>query len=107
MGERCYDDATTDDMQAMRAITRQALEAGALGSSTSRFYGHLDKAGNLVPGTRASAEEMKTIGQAFAGLDHGTMELVSDSLHDPDELAWIEHIIRETGCTLTPLMTAG
>lgn len=107
MGERCYDDATPDDMEAMRVITRQALEAGALGFSTSRFYGHLDKAGKLVPGTRASAEEMKTIGSAFKGLDHGTMEFVSDSLTDPEELAWIEHITRETGCTVTPLMTAG
>ncbi len=107
MGDRCYDDATTDDMEAMRAITRSALEAGALGFSTSRFYGHVDKAGNLVPGTRASAEEMKTIGAAFEGLDHGTMEFVSDSLNDPEELGWIEHITRETGCKITPLVTAG
>ncbi len=107
MGERCYDDASPGDMEAMRTITREALEAGALGFSTSRFYGHLDKAGNLVPGTRASAEEMKVIGSAFEGLDHGTMEFVSDSLSDPEELAWIEHITRETGCTITPLMTAG
>jgi N-acyl-D-aspartate/D-glutamate deacylase len=94
-------------MDAMRAITRRALESGALGFSTSRFYGHMDKAGRLVPGTRASAEEMITIGSAFAGLSHGTMEFVSDSLGDPEELAWIEHITRTTGCTVTPLVTAG
>ena len=107
MGERCYDDATPEDMAQMRDLTRGALEAGALGFSTSRFYGHLDKAGNLVPGSRASAEEMRTIGSAFQGLGFGTMEFVSDSLHDPQELAWIEHITRTTGCTLTPLVTAG
>ena len=107
MGDRCYDDATQEDMAEMRAITRTALEAGALGFSTSRFYGHVDKAGNLVPGTRASAEEMRTIGSAFEGLDYGTMEFVSDSLNDPEELAWIEHITRTTNCTMTPLVTAG
>ena len=107
MGERCYDDATPEDMAEMRRLTRGALEAGALGFSTSRFYGHVDKAGNLVPGTRASAEEMKTIGSAFQGLDYGTMEFVSDSLDQPEELAWIEHITRTTGCIVTPLMTAG
>ncbi len=107
MGERCYDDATPQDMAAMRRITRSALEAGALGFTTSRFYGHLDKAGNLVPGTRASGEEMRTIGSAFAGLGFGAMEFVSDSLSDPQELAWIEHITRTTGCTVTPLATAG
>ncbi len=107
MGDRCYDDATLQDMAEMREVTRTALEAGALGFSTSRFYGHLDKAGNLVPGTRASAEEMRTICSAFKGLDFGTMEFVSDSLNDPEELAWIEDIIRTTGCTVTPLITAG
>ena len=48
MGDRCYDDATADDIAGMREITREALEAGALGFSTSRFYGHVDKQGNLV-----------------------------------------------------------
>jgi len=107
MGERCYDAASRADLSAMRTITRAALEAGALGFSTSRFYGHLDKAGNLVPGTRASAEEMQTIASAFSGLGRGTMEFVSDNLDDPDELAWIEKITRDTGCTVTPLAGAG
>ena len=107
MGERCYDDASAEDMRMMRDLTREALSAGALGFTTSRFYGHVDKAGNLVPGTRASGEEMRTIGEAFNGLSHGTMEFVSDSLNDPEELAWIEHIARTTGRTITPLVTAG
>ena len=107
MGERCYDDATAEDMAAMRDITREALEAGALGFTTSRFYGHVDKAGNLVPGTRASAAEMETIASAFQGLDHGAIEFVSDSLNDPEERAWIEHVARSSGATITPLMGAG
>ena len=65
MGERCYEDATEQDMAHMRDITQTSLRAGALGFSTSRFYGHVDKHGNLVPGTDASAEEMRTIGDAF------------------------------------------
>ncbi len=107
MGERCHDDASAEDMQRMRAITRSALQAGALGFSTSRFYGHVDRSGNLVPGTRASGEEMRTIAGAFEGLAHGTMEFVSDSLSDPEELGWIERVVRDTGCTVTPLVTAG
>ena len=101
MGDRCYDDATQQDMQRMRDITRGALKAGALGFSTSRFDGHLDKAGNLVPGTRASAEEMCTIGDAFEGMDHGMIEIISDHLEDDQELAWIEHILRTTGLIST------
>ena len=103
MGERCYDDATPGDMDAMSGITREALLAGALGFSTSRFYGHVDKAGNVVPGTHASAEEMCRIGDAFTGLDHGTIEIISDYLDDDDELGWIEHIARTTNRPITTL----
>ena len=107
MGDRCYDDATAEDMARMRDLTREGLEAGALGFSTSRFYGHVDKAGNLVPGTNASAEEMCRIGDAFAGLDHGTIEIISDHLESDAELDWIEHIVRTTQRPITTLATAG
>ncbi|MFT7653170.1 MAG: N-acyl-D-amino-acid deacylase [Limisphaerales bacterium] len=107
MGDRCYDDATTQDMEQMRDITRAALSAGALGFSTSRFYGHLDKAGKLIPGTHASAEEMMTIGDAFTDMQHGTIEIISDWLEDADELKWIEHIARTTGRPITTLTSAG
>ena len=107
MGDRCYDDATAEDMAAMAALTREGLTAGALGFSTSRFYGHRDKAGELVPGTNASADEMIAIGEAFGEVGHGTMEIISDHLNDPDELFWIEHIARTTGRPLTTLVTPG
>ncbi len=105
MGDRCYDDATADDMVAMSRLTREALEAGALGFSTSRFYGHLDKAGNLVPGTNATADEMVAIAEAFAGLGHGAMEIISDHLDNPVELGWIEQIARLTKRPMTFLVT--
>ena len=107
MGDRCYDDSTDDDINQMSALTSDALKAGALGFSTSRFYGHLDKQGNLIPGTRAAAKEMLGIGNAFKGLDHGTIEIITDYLEDDKELAWIEQIMRETGCTITTLAGPG
>ena len=107
MGDRCYDDSSDADIDAMATLTREALEAGALGFSTSRFYGHLDKEGKLVPGTNAAAKEMLAIGNAFKGLDHGTIEIISDYLEDEDELAWIEEIMRNTGRTVTTLTTPG
>ena len=107
MGERCHDDAGTDDITAMAELTRQALADGALGFSTSRFYGHVDKTGNVVPGTNASAAEMMAIGEAFAGSAHGTLEIISDHLNDDDELRWIEHIARVTGRPVTTLVTPG
>ena len=106
MGDRSYDAATADDMAQMADLTRQALEAGALGFSTSRFYGHRDKAGNLVPGTNAEADELVAIGEALAGIDHGTVEIISDHLDNPDELFWIEHIARRSRRPVTLLVAA-
>jgi N-acyl-D-amino-acid deacylase len=105
MGARCYDDATAADMAQMSELTRQGLAAGALGFSTSRFYGHRDKQGNVVPGTNATSDEMVAIAEAFTHVGHGTMEIISDHLNNPEELSWIEHIARRTGRPLTLLVT--
>ena len=105
MEDRCYDDATAEDMQEMSRITKEALEAGAVGFSTSRFYGHRDKAGNLVPGTNATSDEMVAIADAFTHVDHGSIEIISDHLQNDDELEWIEHVARITGRPLTTLVT--
>ncbi len=107
MGDRCYGDAEDAEIAEMTRLTREALQAGAMGFSTSRYYGHLDKAKNLVPGTRAAAKEMLAIGSAFKGLDHGTIELITDQIESDDELAWIEQIMRETGKTVTLTVIPG
>ncbi|MEO1059853.1 MAG: amidohydrolase family protein [Actinomycetota bacterium] len=103
MGDRCYDDATADDIAEMARLTREALEAGALGFSTSRFFGHRDADGNLVPGTNAAADEMLGIGDAFAGLGHGTVEIITDHVDDPGERAWIAELARRSGRPVTVL----
>jgi len=105
MGARCYDDATAADIAQMSELTRQGLAAGALGFSTSRFYGHRDKQGNVIPGTNATSDEMVAIAEAFTHVGHGTMEIISDHLNNPEELSWIEHIARQTGRPLTLLVT--
>ncbi|MGE0383217.1 MAG: amidohydrolase family protein [Gammaproteobacteria bacterium] len=103
MGERAYGEATADDIARMAAVTREALDAGALGFSTSRFHGHLDKHGREIPGTHAGADEMLAIGAAIAGSARGTIELISDRLTDPAEQAWIESLARLTGRPVTIL----
>lgn len=103
MGDRCYDDATDQDIAQMAEITRDAIIAGGLGFSTSRFYGHLDKQGRHIPGTHAAAKEMLGLGRAFEGIGRGTIEIISDYLEDDDELAWIKQIMQETGRTVTTL----
>ena len=54
-GERAlrHEDATAEDLSAMAAIVQGALEAGALGFSTSRTIGHRSVLGEPIPGTFA------------------------------------------------------
>ncbi|MGB1884349.1 MAG: N-acyl-D-amino-acid deacylase family protein [Gammaproteobacteria bacterium] len=106
MGERCYDDATAEDIQQMAHLTTEALNDGALGFSTSRFYGHIDKHGEFVPGTYADAEELKGLGSAVAAAPHGTIEIISDRVQDADEQRWIEWIAEKTGRPVTMLVTS-
>ncbi len=77
MGERGIDNqaATAADIDAMARLTDQALDAGALGFSTSRILGHQSIHGEPVPGTFAAEDEVFAIGRALT--DHGgVFELV-------------------------------
>ena len=103
MGDRCYDDATADDIARMAELSREALGAGAMGFTTSRFYGHRNKQGQVVPGTHASADEIVAIAEALRDSGHGAMEIISDHMDDPDELAWIEAVARIVGRPITLL----
>ena len=51
-----------------------------------------------------TADEMVAIGEALRDSGHGTMEIISDHLDEPDELAWVEHIARLTGRPVTLLV---
>ena len=67
MGDRAVGDhvATADDAAQMAALVREALEAGALGFSTSRTYAHQAPDGTYVPGTHANADELWAIAEAM------------------------------------------
>ena len=67
MGERGAnrDPATPDDIAAMRRLARAAIEAGALGFSTSRTLNHRDLAGNPTPTLTAAEDELTGIALAL------------------------------------------
>lgn len=80
MGERAEarEAATTQDIAAMRGHLLAALEAGAAGFSTGRSDNHRTAEGHDTPASIASAAELTGIAQAFAGLKHGVVQVVSD-----------------------------
>jgi N-acyl-D-aspartate/D-glutamate deacylase len=80
MGERALaDQAATDaEIDQMRALTRRALQAGAVGFSTGRSDNHRTARGQATPASEADARELCGIAGAFAGLGHGVLQAVSD-----------------------------
>lgn len=80
MGDRavCNEQATETDIAAMRKLTREALEAGAIGFSTGRSDIHRSADGEWTPSSEATAEELAGIASAFEGLSHGVLQAVND-----------------------------
>ncbi|HET6303949.1 MAG TPA: amidohydrolase family protein, partial [Myxococcota bacterium] len=99
MGERGAKNQkpTADDIEAMAAIVREALRAGALGFSTSRTLLHRAVDGEPVPGTFAGEDELLGIGRALGDVGTGVLELASDLAPEGKELAWMERLSVETG----------
>ncbi|MCR9159588.1 MAG: N-acyl-D-amino-acid deacylase family protein [Nannocystaceae bacterium] len=86
MGERAAPGAiaTDDDIEQMRRLTREALEAGAVGFSTGRTDNHRTAQGDATPASEATIPELAGIARAFEGLGHGVLQAVSDFDMDPE-----------------------
>lgn len=80
MGERAvYNQPANDaDIAEMRKLTREALEAGAIGFAIGRSDFHKSSDGAWTPGSEAGKDELVGIASAFEGLDHGVMQVVND-----------------------------
>src|ERR1700722_18452906 len=76
MGERGArnEPATAADIEAMAAIVKEGVAAGALGFSTSRTIVHRAVDGEPVPGTFAAEDDLLGIGQALNSLGAGVVE---------------------------------
>jgi len=86
MGERGArnEPATPQDINQMRQITQEALEAGALGVSTSRTIAHRALDGEPVPGTFAAEDELFGLGEALRDAGVGIFELAPNGIMGED-----------------------
>ena len=67
-------EATAAEIEAMRDIVRDAMQAGALGLSVSKNKGHTDPQGVLVPAIWASEEEIFALGDVLRDLGTGIIQ---------------------------------
>jgi N-acyl-D-aspartate/D-glutamate deacylase len=109
MGERGArnEPATAADIEAMAAIVRDGITAGALGFSTSRTLAHRAIDGEPVPGTFAAEDELFGIGQVLGQLGTGVFELapagaLGEDLAAPErEMDWMRRLAKAIGRPVT------
>jgi len=80
MGERGArrEAAGADDIVRMARLAREAVEAGAIGFSTSRTIAHKSSDGENIPTLTASAAELTAIAREIGKAGRGVIEAISD-----------------------------
>ena len=109
MGERGAknEPANAEDIEEMRQLVLEGMQAGALGVSTSRTIAHRAIDGENVPGTFAAEEEMLAFGKALEEAGTGVLELApagvtGDDMALPEkEVDWMRRVSAETGRPIT------
>ncbi|HEY5663286.1 MAG TPA: amidohydrolase family protein [Ilumatobacter sp.] len=99
MGERgaTQQPATPDDIAAMAELARQAVEAGALGFTTSRTLNHKSSLGEPTPTLRAEADELVGIAEAMGAAGKGVLQVVSDFIDLDGEIELFHEMAARSG----------
>ena len=75
MGEASQERAATDgELNAMREVVREALEAGALGLSVTRNMSHFDVEGKRIPAAVAPEEELIALAKVLGEVGTGAIQ---------------------------------
>lgn len=101
MGDRgaAREAANDDDLAKMRALAKEAIEAGALGFATSRTFIHRTASGQQIPSFDASHAELHAIAEGLADAGDGIIQVVLDvpMRSWDEELGMLRDVMRKTG----------
>lgn len=88
MGDRGADPSakpTEDELERMVQLVDEAIEAGAIGISTSRTAAHRTRYGDNLGTLRASRDELVALASALRRRSSGVVQLISDCYRTPDD----------------------
>ncbi len=99
MGERALnrETANEDDIQAMQALLKEGIEAGAMGLSTSRTLVHRSASGHFIPTYQAATAELKRLGESLSGERGSVLQFISDWEDADDEFGILAETSAKTG----------
>ena len=103
MGERgaAREPATERDIERMATQARQAIQAGALGFTTSRTLNHRTSRGEPTPTLTAEAGELVGIACEIGAGGRGVLQVVSDFADVDAEFALFRRMAEESGRPLS------
>ena len=111
MGQRGADrePATAEDLALMRKLAAEAIEAGALGVSSSRFAFHKTGSGDLIPTYDAAYEEISAIVGGVSDAGGGLLQFIPDIPAGGYEpvLQQVFEIATDAGVPVTFTLTTG
>lgn len=103
MGQRGADlePANPTDISEMSQLVVEALEAGALGFSTSRTEKHRAANGDHTPSFKSEADELHGIARAMGKTGKGVLQLIADFRDVDEEFALIRGMVEASGRPLS------
>ena len=103
MGERGAnrEDATEDEIAEMQKLACEAMQAGAIGFSTSRTLNHRTAYGQPTPTLTASEAELTGIALGLKQAGCGVLQFVSDFNDPENEAMMLRRIVETSGRPLS------
>ncbi len=93
--------ATPDEISEMGRIAAAAVDAGALGFTTSRTLNHRTSTGDPTPTLTAAREELVGIATAIGLTGKGVLQVVSDFIDFDDEIGTLRAMAEASGRPLS------